>query len=83
MDTTTIESTVIEYLIRITDEDEIGDYLDLDLFDEGFLDSLAGIELMMQPNKTFDLNLDSSAFETVELNTGNKIIGFIRDKTGA
>ena len=38
-----IDQKVIDLIVDITGEEEIGDYRDVDLFDEGVLDSLGAI----------------------------------------
>lgn len=67
---------IVDLLVEITGEEEIGAYPDLDLLDEGFLDSLAAIELMVRLNGIFEMGLEVSDFDIDDLCTINRIAEF-------
>lgn len=70
-----IEERVIELLVDITGEDEIGDYRDDDLFEEDVLDSLGAIELLVRIKEEFGIAIAPTELEREEMNSVNKIIG--------
>ncbi len=69
-----IDQKVIDLIVDITGEEEIGDYRDVDLFDEGVLDSLGAIELLVNLKGAFGVSIAPTELEREEMNTVNKII---------
>ena len=69
-----IDQKVIDLIVDITGEEEIGDYRDVDLFDEGVLDSLGAIELLVNLKGAFGVSIAPTELEREEINTVNKII---------
>lgn len=67
---------IVDLLVEITGEAEIGAYPDLDLFDEGFLDSLSAIELMIRLNGVFEMGMEVSDFDIDDLGSINQIVDF-------
>ena len=75
-----LESRIIELIIDITGEDEIGDYRDDDLFEEEVLDSLGAIELLVGLDREFGVSIAPTELEREEMNTVNKIIARVQER---
>ena len=75
-----LEAKVVELLIDITGEEEIGDYRDDDLFEEDVLDSLGAIELLVRIKDEFGVGIAPTELEREEMNTVNKIIERIEER---
>ena len=73
MTTANIEERVIELLVDITGEEEIGDYREDDLFEEDVLDSLGAIELLVRIKEEFGVSIAPTELEREEMNSVNKI----------
>ena len=75
-----IEQRVIDLIIDITEEQEIGNYRDDDLFEEEVLDSLGAIELLISIKDEFDVSIAPTELERSEMNTVNKIIARVKER---
>lgn len=75
-----IEERIIELLIDITGEEEIGDYRDDDLFEEDVLDSLGAIELLVRLKEEFGIAIAPTELEREEMNSVNKIIERVQER---
>ena len=74
------EDQIIELIVDITGEDEIGDYRDDDLFEEEVLDSLGAIELLVRIKEQFGVAIAPTELEREEMNTVNKIIARVEER---
>ncbi|BDP83577.1 D-alanine--poly(phosphoribitol) ligase subunit 2 [Enterococcus faecium] len=59
---------------EITGTDEVRKNRDIDLFDEGLLDSLASVQLLVELDGELDIQVPVSEFEREDWSTPNKII---------
>ena len=75
-----IDQQVIDLLVDITGEEEIGDYRDTDLFEEGVLDSLWAIELLVSLKEEFGVSIAPTELEREEMNTVNLIIERVQER---
>ena len=75
-----LESRIIDLLVDITGEEEIGDYRDDDLFEEDVLDSLGAIELLVKIKDEFGVSIAPTELEREEMNTVNKIIARVQER---
>ncbi|MDO4533068.1 MAG: D-alanine--poly(phosphoribitol) ligase subunit DltC [Coriobacteriia bacterium] len=75
-----IDQQVIDLLVDITGEEEIGDYRDIDLFEEGVLDSLGAIELLVSLKEEFGVSIAPTELEREEMNTVNLIIERVQER---
>ena len=75
-----IEARIIDLLVDITGEEEIGDYRDDDLFEEDVLDSLGAIELLVKLKDEFGVSIAPTELEREEMNTVNKIIARVQER---
>ena len=80
MTTANIEERVIELLVDITGEEEIGDYREDDLFEEDVLDSRGAIELLVRIKEEFGVSIAPTELEREEMNSVNKIIDQVQQR---
>lgn len=71
-----IKSEVIEIIDELFMED-VSDMMDEDLFDEGVLDSMGTVELIVEIENRFDIRVPVTEFGRDDWNTANKIIAGI------
>lgn len=69
-----IADEVLDLICEVCDDDAVRNERDLDLFEAGFLDSLAAIELLVGIEERFGVDIAPTAVERSEMNTPNKII---------
>ncbi|MDO4891422.1 MAG: phosphopantetheine-binding protein, partial [Coriobacteriaceae bacterium] len=58
-----LDQRIIDLIIDITEEPEIGDYRDDDLFEEEVLDSLGAIELLVSIKEEFGVSIAPTELE--------------------
>ena len=75
-----LEEQIIDLIVDITGEDEIGDYRDDDLFEEDVLDSLGAIELLVRIKERFGVSIAPTELEREEMNTVNKIVARVKER---
>lgn len=75
-----IDQKIIDLIIDITGEEEIGSYRDDDLFEEEVLDSLGAIELLVSLKEEFGVSIAPTELERSEMNTVNKIIARVQER---
>ena len=80
MDKGMIEAQVIDLLADICDDDAVREERDIDLFDAGLLDSLAGIEGLVAIEEAFGVQIAPTEVERGDMNTVNKIIDRIAER---
>lgn len=74
MDEEEIRSRVLDLLEDVSGTPEVRDHLDEDLFDLGFLDSMAAIELLVGLEDELGVAIAPTEVERSEMNTANKIV---------
>ena len=75
-----IDQKIIDLIIDITGEEEIGSYRDDDLFEEEVLDSLGAIELLVSLKEEFGVSIAPTELERSEMTTVNKIIARVQER---
>lgn len=80
MDRNMLEQEVIDLLADICDDDAVAEERDIDLFDAGLLDSLAGIEVLVAIEERFGVQIAPAEVERAEMNSVNKIIDRIAER---
>lgn len=65
---------VIDLLCDISGEDDVADNMDTDLFEEGYLDSMGAIELLVALEDELDVSIAPTEVDRSEMNTPNLII---------
>lgn len=71
---------IIDLVVEVSGDDEAADDLDMDLFDEDILDSMAAIELLVALKDSFGVSIAPTELEREEMNTVNKIIARVRER---
>lgn len=75
-----IDQQIIDLVVEISGEDEAAEDLDMDLFEEDILDSMAAIELLVAIKDNFGVSIAPTELEREEMNTVNKIIARVRER---
>ena len=75
-----IDQQIIDLVVDISGEDEAADDLDMDLFEEDILDSMAAIELLVALKENFGVSIAPTELERDEMNTVNKIIARVSER---
>lgn len=65
---------VLDLLEDVSGDPSVRDHLDDDLFELGFLESMAAIELLVGLEDELGVSIAPTAVERSEMNTANKII---------
>lgn len=73
---------VVDILKEICNIDSLEEHGDLDLFDNGLLDSLGVIELLVELEEKLGIKIEPTEIEREDIKTPNKIIEYLskRDK---
>lgn len=69
-----MEDTLFSILEDITGTDEVRDNPEVDLFEEGLMDSLATVQLLVEIEGQLGVQVPVSEFDRAQWNTPNKII---------
>lgn len=69
-----VKSRVLDLLEDVSGDPEVRDHLDEDLFELGFLDSMAAIELLVGLEDELGVSIAPTEVERSQMNTANKII---------
>lgn len=69
-----IEETVLDMLEEIAGTDEVKQNRDVDLFEEGLMDSLATVQLLVEIDGQLGVQVPVSEFDRDLWNTPNKVI---------
>jgi len=75
-----MKDKVLDILVNISGVEEVKDDLDLDLFENGILDSLGVIELLLAIEDEFSVKIEPTEVERDEISTPNKIIEYLSKK---
>lgn len=76
-----MEEKVLDMLERICEDDVVREDYGLDLIEEGLLDSLAFAELLVDIEEEFGIVISPSEIRHEDLNTVNKIMDQIRQRS--
>ena len=74
MTETEARAKVLDLLEDVSRDPSVRDHLDDDLFELGFLDSMAAIELLVGLEDELGVSIAPTAVERSEMNTANKIV---------
>ena len=74
MDRNELEAEVLDMLEDICDDEAVREERDIALFAAGLLDSLTAIEVLVEIEERFGVDIAPTAVERSEMNTVNKII---------
>jgi len=74
---------ILKELEKITGTDQVRRDLDLPLFDEGLLDSLGTMELIVNLSEQLGISISPAEIDRQQLATPRKMIAFIEEKVKA
>ncbi len=69
-----VRTRVLDLLEDVSGDPAVRDHLDEDLFELGFLDSMAAIELLVSLEEELGVSVAPTEVERSEMNTANKIV---------
>lgn len=75
-----MEEKLLEILERICGDETVGNDKDMDLLEEGLLDSMDIVELLVEIEEEFGIALSPTEYEKEELSTIHKIEEILRGK---
>lgn len=73
-----MEETILDILEEITGTDEVKENPEVNLFDEGLMDSLATVQLLVEIEGQLGVQVPVSEFDREQWNTPNKIIAQVK-----
>lgn len=76
-----MEEKVLDLLEEICEDDVVREELDVNLFEEDLLDSLAFTELLVGIEENFGIVISPSEVERSDVETPNKIIALIKARS--
>ena len=74
------EGKLLDLIEEIADDPVVRDERDMDLFEEGLLDSMAAIDLLVALETDFGVRISPTELERDEMNTVNKIIERVSER---
>ena len=69
-----MKDTVLDILVDLTGSEEVKQDLDINLFDNGLLDSMGTVQMLLELDNQCGIQVPVSEFERSEWDTPNKII---------
>ena len=75
-----MEEKLLDIIEKLCEEDVVREDLDMDLFEEGLLDSLAMTELLISIEDEFGVTLSPTEYDKSELSTVHKIEQVLKEK---
>ena len=75
-----LQEKVIEIFEEVLGTDEIAEDLDLDMFENELLDSLAIIEVLLGIEEKLGLSLQPTDLERKDMATGNNLVAFLEPR---
>lgn len=71
-----------DLIVDIVGDDEVLEDVDADLFEEGWLDSMAAIELLVGIEEQLGVRIAPTELDRQDMNTVNKIIERVGERIG-
>lgn len=75
-----LQKIVTEIMVEACDTDEIAGEPDLDLFDAGFLDSLATVNIILLIEEKLNIRLQPTDFAKENISSINNLCKFLEQK---
>lgn len=75
-----MQEKLLDIMEEVCDDEIVREDLDLDLFEEGLLDSLAIVEVLVAIEEEFGIRLSPTEYENEDLSTVRKIEQILTDK---
>ena len=75
-----IKEQVLEMLEEICEDEVVREDLDINLKEEGLMDSLAFVEMLVRIEENFGLSIAPTEVTYEEIDTPNKVISYIENR---
>lgn len=75
-----MKEKILDILENVCGTDEVKQNRDINLFEEGILDSLGFIELLVELEEKLKIKIDPTEADRSEIDTPNKLIDYINNK---
>ena len=77
-----IKEQVLEMLEEICEDEVVREDLDINMKEEGLMDSLAFVEMLVKIEEIFGLSIAPTEVTYEEIDTPNKVISYIENRLG-
>lgn len=77
-----VQELALDILIAACETDEVGEDLDLDLFEAGLMDSLASVSVLLELEERTGVRLQPTDVDKDDIRTVNKFAEFLKGKIG-
>ena len=77
-----IREQILEMLEEICEDEVVKEDLDINLKEEGLMDSLAFVEMLVRIEENFGLSIALTEVTYEEIDTPNKVISYIENRLG-
>lgn len=77
-----IKDQILEMLEEICEDEVVKEDLDINLKEEGLMDSLAFVEMLVRIEENFGLSIAPTEVTYEEIDTPNKVISYIENRLG-
>ncbi|PMC52459.1 D-alanine--poly(phosphoribitol) ligase subunit DltC [Gemella sanguinis] len=75
-----VKEQVLEMLEEICEDDVVREDLDINMKEEGLMDSLAFVEMLVRIEEIFGLSIAPTEVTYEEIDTPNKVISYIENR---
>ena len=75
-----IKEQVLEMLEEICEDEVVREDLDINMKEEGLMDSLAFVEMLVKIEEIFGLSIAPTEVTNEEIDTPNKVISYIENR---
>ena len=75
-----VKEQVLEMLEEICEDDVVREDLDINMKEEGLMDSLAFVEMLVRIEEIFGLSIAPTEVTYEEIDTPNKVISYIKNR---
>ena len=75
-----IKEQVLEMLEEICEDEVVREDLDINMKEEGLMDSLAFVEMLVRIEENFGLSIAPTEVTYEEIDTPNKVISYIENR---
>ena len=77
-----IKDQILEMLEEICEDEVVKEDLDINLKEEGLMDSLAFVEMLVRIEEIFGISIAPTEVTYEEIDTPNKVISYIENRLG-
>ena len=75
-----IKEQVLEMLEEICEDEVVREDLDINMKEEGLMDSLAFVEMLVKIEEIFELSIAPTEVTYEEIDTPNKVVSYIENR---